>query len=566
MKTRTLPSLITCALALAAALYGQGSDESDAGEVFFERLDVNVVNVEVYVTDKKGNRVTGLTKDDFELEVARNPVAITYFYAVEGGKGVTGGGEPVQTAEAADPRLASLQGQARSVPEDQRLHMILYVDNFNLRPFNRNRVLRQTRNFLRTRLRPGDQVMLVTYERTLHTRVNFTNDPELIASALFDIEEMSAHGVSYDSDRRDMLQWIDEAEEVHQVRGRAFQYAESIYNDMSFTLDALKTLVESLYGLPGRKAILHVSDGLSMRAGEDVFHAIYDRFPEDSSVLMDSHRYDLSRRFGSLTNQANASRVTFYTLEAAGLRTYSYLNVANRTPGGGPRVDQVHFSNLQSTLRFMARETGGMAFVNTNNYAPMLERMADDFDTYYSLGFSPAAAESGRFRRIKVTVKGKKGLVVRHREGYRDRSISTRMTDGTLAALHYGYQDNPLAVELEFGDMIARGKGQFVVPVLVRIPLGRLSFVPQEDMHRGRVRLFVGAKDSEGGLAPIQDVPVPIDIPRAELEQAMEQVYQYEIKLIMRGGRQVVAIGVRDEIGAVTGFVTRGVLVGTREG
>ncbi len=102
----------------------------------------------------------------------------------------------------------------------------------------------------------------------------------------------------------------------------------------------------------------------------------------------------------------------------------------------------------------------------------------------------------------------------------------------------------------------------FVVPLLIRIPLGKLSYLPQEDMHRGRLRLFVGAKDSEGGLAPVQDVPVPIDIPAAEFDHARKQLYQYEIRLIMRAGRQVVAVGVRDEIGAVTGFVTRGVRVG----
>ncbi len=563
---KLLASLALLPLVAIPPAIAQESDDGDlaAEGIFVESVDVNVVNVEVYVTDKQGNRVTGLTRDDFVLEVSDRPVAITNFYAVEDGRATAAGIElPGPEAAAVDER-----DEAPRVPEEQRLHLIVYVDNLNLHPFTRNRVLRQARGFLRTRLRPGDRVMLVTYERSLHTRVPFTSDPELIASALYDIEEMSGHAVSYDSDRRDMIEQIYDAESPYEVRGRATQYAESIYNDMSFTLDALKTLVESLSGLPGRKAILHVSDGLSLRAGEDVFHAIYDRFPEDSSILMDSHRYDLSRQFSNLANQANASRVTFYTLEAAGLRTYSHLDVRSRTPGGGPRIDQIHFSNLQSTLRLLARETGGMAFMNTNNFVPMLERMADDFDTYYSLGFSPAAAESGRFRQIRVTVKGGKGLEVRHREGYRDRSISKRMTDGTLAALHYGYQSNSLAVELEFGEMIAHGsgKGQFVVPLLIRIPLGRLSYLPQEDMHRGRVRLFVGAKDSEGGLAPVQDVPVPIDIPDAELEQAMEQYYQYEVKLLMRGGRQVVAVGVRDEIGAVTGFVTRGVRVGIEEG
>ena len=109
-----------------------------------------------------------------------------------------------------------------------------------------------------------------------------------------------------------------------------------------------------------------------------------------------------------------------------------------------------------------------------------------------------------------------------------------------------------------------REGGQFLVPVKVRIPLGKISFLPQADMHRGRLRLFIGAKDSEGGLAPIQDVPVAIDIPAAEFERARQQFYEYSMQLIMRRGRQVVAVGVRDEIGAVSGFATRGVSIGAR--
>jgi VWFA-related protein len=552
-------------LALLALLPAHAQEPEEAAvdpeDLFAEVVDVNVVNVEVYVTDKDGNRVKGLTQDDFELEVDRQAVAITNFYAVEGGKAVTETVEPIVSEdEPLDPR----RREELLVPEDQRLHMVVYVDNFNLHPFTRNRVLSNLRTFLRTRLDRGDKVMLVTYDRSLHVRHPFTSDPELIASALFEIEELSGHAVHFDSERRDILRDIEEAENVYQVRGRASQYAESIYSDMRFTLDALQDLVETLAGLPGRKAILHVSDGLSMRAGEDIFYALNDRFPEESSVLLDSQRYDLTRRFQALTSQANANRVTFYTMEAIGLRTYSYMDASNATVGGGLRADQVHFSNLQGSIRFMADETGGIAMTNSNDYTPMLDRMADDFDSYYSLGFSPAATESGRYKRIKVQVKDekKRKLKVRHRDGYRDKPVSTRMADGTLAALHYGYEKSDLPIRLEMRDQVRQENGHYLVSLLVKIPIGDLSFLPQEEMYRGRVRIYVGAKDDEGGLAPVNDIPVPIDIPSAEIESARGQYYQYEMKLIMRPGRQVVAVGIRDEIGATSGFVTRGLRVG----
>lgn len=527
-------------------------------EFFAETVNVNVVNVDVYVTDKSGKRVEGLSKDDFELLVDKSAVGITNFYVVEGGQ--VGNREAVETLD--EIPATPDRSQPRALPEDQRLHLIVYVDNFNLHPFTRNRALANVRTFLRTRLHPGDEVMLVSYDRSLHIRHPFTSDPELIASSLFELEEMTGHAVHFDSERRDIMNEIYEADDVYQVRGRAAQYAESLFSDMRFTLDSLNDMVESLAGLPGRKGVLYVSDGLSMRPGEDVFHAMNDHFQGESSLLLEGQRYDLSRRFGALTNRANANRVTFYSLEAAGLRTYSYMDASNSSFNGGAKIDQIHFNNLQSSLRFMASETGGFAMVNTNDFSKMLGRMGDDFDNYYSLGFHPGSAEAGRYHRIEVRLKNKgKGLKVRHREGFRDKPVSTHMADGTLAALNYGYERNPLGVELEFGERKLQENGHYLVALKVKIPLGSLSFFPQTDMQRGKVRLFVGAMDSEGGVAPVQDVPVPIDIPTDQFADAQGKFYQYEITLLMRNGRQVVAVGVRDEIGATSGFVSRGVTI-----
>lgn len=571
-----LTLLILWTLLPAAAQLPEG--EADPGEnaqegppegVFIDTVDVSIVNVEVYVTDKNGTRVAGLTRDDFELRLDRKPVAITNFYAVENGKARSGEGIELAAEPAAEPGIDPLTREAPTVPEEQRLHLVVYIDNFNLHPFSRNRAIRFVRTFLRTRLRRDDQVMLVSYDRSLHVRHPFTSDAEIIASALYELEEVSGHAVHRDSDRRDIMETIYDALDddyqmttagVNSVRSRVEAYAEAIYNDMSFSIDAVREIVESLAGLPGRKAILYVSDGLPMRPGEDAFYAVHNEF-QDSSVLMDVQNYDLSRRFQSLTALANANRVTFYTIDAEGLRTYSYLDVANRAAGGGAFIDQTHFANIQAPLQMMAKETGGMAILNTNDFTEPLERVADDFSSYYSLGFS-SADTVGRYHRIEVEVKDRKGLTVRHREGYRDKPVTVRMADTTLAALHYGYENNPLAVDLELGREIPQEEGLYLVEVVIRIPLGKLSFIEQQDKVHGRIRLFLAAMDSEGGMAPVQDLPVPIAISRGEFDKAREADFRYEVSLQMRRGRQRVAIGVHDEIGAISAFITRGLSVG----
>ena len=419
---RVLPVLLL-SLGAVSGLPAQESDDAIPKDFYVEELDVNLVNVEVYVTDKQGNRINGLTRDDFILTVDKQPVAITNFYAVEDGVPRLEALPTMERPESSEAQAPAPQpAQSPERVEMQRLHLIVYVDNFNLRPFNRNRVIRAARTFLRTKLRPGDEAMLVSYDRSLNIRHPFTRDPDLIASALYELEDMTGHRVHADNERNDLMDLIyNDARDIYDVRGRVQQYAESIYNDLSFTLDALRDQVEDLAGLPGRKAILYVSDGLAMRAGEDAFYALNDKFI-DSSVLLDAHRYDATRRMQSLISQANANRVTFYTVDAGGLRTYSYMDASNQNINGGSNIDQVHFSNMQSSLLFLAEETGGFAVINTNNFSPGLNKMAGDFGTYYSLGFSPGSGEQGRYHKIRVKLKEKqKGVRVRHREGFRDK-------------------------------------------------------------------------------------------------------------------------------------------------
>jgi hypothetical protein len=141
--------------------------------------------------------------------------------------------------------------------------------------------------------------------------------------------------------------------------------------------------------------------------------------------------------------------------------------------------------------------------------------------------------------------------------------MEARMADSTLAALHFGYQSNSLGVDIQFGrPQPEENSRRFLVPVSVQIPLGKLAYLPSGTFQRGRLRLFIAARDEEGGISPVQDVKLPIDIPDAQFETAQNQHYRYDLTLQMRKGRQVLAVGVYDEIGAVSGFVTRGISVG----
>ncbi|HEX7180790.1 MAG TPA: VWA domain-containing protein [Thermoanaerobaculia bacterium] len=577
-KRRLLAACLGLAFLYGSAVSGaqqtakpQADDKAaqvDGQDEFVDIVNVSVVNVDVYVTDKKGNRITGLTRDDFEIFEDGRPVAISNFYAVEDGKAVPPKGEEA-TAPAAPqtpgtPAPPTLE-RART-PEDQRLRLVVYIDNFNIHPFNRNRVMRELRAFLNEKLSRDDQVMLVSYDRSLHVRRTFTSDPGLIAAALLELEKVSGHAVHHDSDRRDVLTRIEDSQSPNEALSFARSYAQSVYNDLSFSIDALKNIVDSLAGLPGRKAVLYVSDGLPMIAGQDVFYAVQNKYGTESTSLTEQFQFDTSSRFRELTSQANANRVTFYTIDAAGLRVYSSTSAENQTAGSagsGVFIDSIQISNLQGTLQMLAEKTGGMAIINANKVTPQLERIAKDFNTYYSLGYSPTHYGDGRYHRIEVKLKQRtRGLQVRHREGYRDKNTEARMTDGTLAALNFPFENNPLSVEVELGKATRRADGFYVQPVTIKIPIGKLVLVPRGQTHEARVRVFVAAADGDGNQSEVQQVLVPISIPAADLAAATGKHYTYSISLLMRGGDQKVAVGVRDDVAAESSFIARTLRVG----
>ena len=560
---------------LSGALEGDGNGQPETDEIFIESIDVNVVNVDVYVTDKKGNRIKGLGKDDFEVYEDRRPVIITNFYAVEDGRPTDESlPEPTPASVAAqrDPGLQLRQAEP-ALPEDQRLHLIIYIDNLFIKPFNRNKVIRQVRQFLYEHITKGDRVMLVTFERSLHVRHHFTADMRAISDALFGLEKLSGFAIQADSARKDVLRRVEDAGSVYAAEAFVDLYAKSLHFDVETTIRHLKEMVSSLAGLPGRKAVLHVSDGIPMTAGEDLFFMLDDRYSDEAAgISLRSAQYNSRRKFRELTAAANANRVTFYTLEAVGLRSHASLSAeyggsrgADGVVGGSrAEADFIRVAGQQEPLLMMAHDTGGLATFNTNNIALAFEGMAADFRNYYSLGYVPSHTGDGRYHDIEVKVK-RKGLTVRHRTGYRDKTAETHLSEGTLAALLYGFDSNPMGVELRFNQVRRDGeKDRYLVPIEVRVPLEKATLIPQTEVYYGRLRFSVAVIDANGRMSPVEQELVPLSVPLDQLEAARTQYYVYAVELRMRRGHQKVAIGVRDELASESSYVRRPIQIGSK--
>ena len=535
----------------------QESADTSGEEPFFDIVDVNVVNVEVVVTEKDGTPILDLQKEDFEIYEDGRQVPITNFYAVRGEREE----RPLRPGLEIPPEAGG-PAPDDALDPSQRLYLIVYVDNFNIMPFNRNRVFRRVREFLRDAVGPEDKVMLVSYNRSLKTRVSFTSDPSVVNRELFEIEEETGYNVHRTNERDEVLREIDESDDYFTPLQRARTYSESYYSDIQFTIDGMRDLISTLGGFPGRKAILHVSDGIPQIPGEDLFQAIQEKF-QQTSILSEIRQFDTGRRFNELAQLANANRVTFYTIDAAGLRTPGSSSVTRGGAGLSMSVDHTYIQNLQAPLIRLATDTGGRAIINSNDVKEHLEQVQKDFDSYYSLGYQPAHSGDGRYHEIEVRVK-RPGARVRHRTGYRDKPLTQRMNDSTMAALVYGEESNRHGLRLQVGDAIRRDEGRhFTVPITVEIPLESVTLVPLGEGYEARVHLYVAALDSDGGTSEVQSVRVPIRIRKEELDRARNQAWGYQMPLLMRSGQHRLAVGIHDDLAGEESFVTRSFVVGT---
>jgi VWFA-related protein len=183
------------ALAVSVVLAPGRTAAQQAGGLFFDTVEVRVVNVEVLVTDKEGNPITDLTQDEFEVFEDGTPIEITNFFEVEGRQvkrqGQEASGESDLVAE-----------QLFYAPETRRLSLILFIDNLNMRPENRNAVFLEVANYLRERLDPRDRVMVVSLGRQLEVIQPFTNDPGLLLRTLDELEMRTGDFLALETEQR----------------------------------------------------------------------------------------------------------------------------------------------------------------------------------------------------------------------------------------------------------------------------------------------------------------------------------------------------------------------------
>jgi len=365
----TLALLAT--VAAAAILHGQ--------QPTF-RVRVDAVEIDASVTDARGNPVTNLTADDFEILEDRKPQVITSFTLVN---------IPVERVERP---LFSGQPIEPDVISNQNGEGRLYV--FVLDEVSPEQALR-TRKFLRRFIEQyfgANDVAAVSFLG----RARAANAQGLTGNARLLLESIDTFTGGFPRETASIDPATGGVTGQNQLSGPA---NEAMYLERN-AMAALRSIAEAVAAIKGRrKMLLLFSDNLSVNM---------QRVIDYSGGTLSLAEEDAHQAITAATR----SNVTIYSIDPRGLSVDGGLGESETAPTIATDID--HRMNMAA----LARVTGGFALTNTSSFDQAFARIVSENSSYYVLGYSSTNdRRDGRYRRLEVRVK-RPGLQVRARGGY----------------------------------------------------------------------------------------------------------------------------------------------------
>jgi VWFA-related protein len=374
--------------------------------VFGARIDT--VTVDVVVTDRKGQPVTDLTAEDFEVTENRKPQSIDSFKLIQID-------DSLDVDPARNREIRSLADQERELRRDDVRVIVIYLDDYHTRLGNSMAIRERLARFVRG-LNPRDLVALMTPLMTT-AGVTFSRNHDATARQI-----MAFQGRKYDYTPR------HPAEEVYQYL--TAEQIEALRNQIVTTgLEGLCVYLGSVRD--GRKSVIYVSEGLMSRIPQGAQttglyggtggamvppQTMQQQMAASSATAAgtQSGQLNLLDLMRDIFLAASRSNTSFYPLDPRGLAA-SEFSIADRV---GMQDDRAALNESMDTLHILATNTDGRAIVNSNDPQPALQQMLRDSSAYYLIGYtSTEAPRDGKFHPIRVNVK-RKDVEVRARSGY----------------------------------------------------------------------------------------------------------------------------------------------------
>ena len=342
----------------------------------------NLVVLDVTIRDKSGNLVEGLKQGDFTIIEDGKPQAIQVFEFQK----LKSEQLPVLAAPPPPPKDEPISRKVETINipaagqiqyHDKRL-LCLFFDLSAMAVPEQVRAQAEALKFIDEKMTGSDMVSIMTFSGGVRVENDFTADREALRKTInnLPIGEMA-----------DLADMSDDADEDSgEDTGQAFIADETEFNvfNTDRKLAALESAVKKLALLPEKKALVYFSAGVGKTG------------VENQSQLQ------------ATVNAAVRSNVAFYPVDSRGLAALPPGGDASKAAargtgmfsGSSVRKDRDKFNNQQETLTTLAADTGGKAFLDSNDLAVGIVQAQTDVQSYYILGYySSNYAEDGRFRR-----------------------------------------------------------------------------------------------------------------------------------------------------------------------
>jgi VWFA-related protein len=511
---------------------------------YIETLEVRVNNIDVMVTDRDGKAVRGLRKEDFVVLEDGKPQTLTNFAEYGESAGVA--------AAAAQPKPA----EEGAPPPRVARRFVFFVDEMALHPVTRRKLVGSAKELLQGAMQPGDEAMILTPAAAKKIALPFTADRAAVGSALEKIIA-AADSRAYTQEAAELryLETSMATARGKEVRAVMQGYADSVRRRVEQRLGQLRGIVAGMSEIPGKKVLVLVATSFPATPGKDVVDQRWNIEWGQPQVGLDF--YDLSPRISEVARTAAANGVTIYSLQPAyGMPdVIGGPDIGRPRGGGGPARDiQSDITQNELTFNMFADATGGKYYRGDGNVPTTFRQISDDLSAYYSLGYRATEKDTDTPHRVEVRLKDRPELRVRARRDVVRKSPAREMEDLTVAALLRGGV-NELGIAAEVGPL-ARENRRVIIPVIVRIPLRNLTFLPTDAGHRATFRVHFAALGERADFAAGEEREQVIDVPSAELEQARARYFTYETKLRVSPGKYRVAVGVFDPVSRLAGFGT----------
>jgi len=495
------------------------------------RATVDLVQVDVQVTDRDGKPIKGLRQDQFSVSEDGKEQKVSSFDYNDV--------EKIETAAAGDtgPVTISIGGvsepeEIRQVVRDRRL-IVLFFDLTSLQPEDLTRTTAAAKRFVSAQMTSADLVGVVAFGNQLKVVADFTSDRDLLGRA---VDAMLPGKDSQLAALADAAA-INGEDTVSEDTGAAFTADDTEFNvfNTDRKLIALESLTDLLRDIPGKKLVIQFTSGIT-QTGEE-------------------NRMQLR----ATTDAANRANVSIYTVDSRGLMA--------DVPGGDATNPAATGNSLYSgaaifhqtdtredsreTLSTLASDTGGRAFFDLGNLGDAFRDVQADNAGYYLVGYySSNTARDGRWRTIHVRVSGVPGAHVRFREGYyapkdfgvyttedRERQLEDAMKSQTPLV------ELPMAVETAYFRL---DKNQVFVPISAKLASSALQWAQKSGRREVQFDFAAEVRSAQSGrvVGALRDtITVKLDAEHYEQIQQNALVYQggmilypgdYKLKFLAR--------------------------------